>query len=217
MPGIDPRLELCCRSIMKPPSGRFVIRMSCALRGLLRDKALRTGQSLNQLCVSRLQAGVRHCTAPKASAPRTSLVSEDFLNQIVQRWRSDLLGVVLFGSAARGDATEDSDIDLLLVLRPGKRITRDLYRDWDDFCVECAGAQDWACLSPHFASLPANVRDAGGLWHETALDGTPLWEQDRRVSRFLGSVREAMGLGKIRRRMLHGSLYWVKEFEEADA
>ncbi|MGA8302718.1 MAG: nucleotidyltransferase domain-containing protein [Thermoplasmata archaeon] len=34
--------------------------------------------------------------------------------------------VVLFGSAARGEATEDSDIDLLIILRPGQVVRRAL-------------------------------------------------------------------------------------------
>jgi len=201
---------------MKEPSGRFVIRMSGALHGRLRDEAMRTGQSLNQLCVSKLQAGGGPCTVPGEAMAHASLIPAGFLDKTVRRWHGDLLGVILFGSAARGDATGHSDIDLLLVLRPDKPVTRDLYRFWDDFCRECGGTQDLSRISPHFASLPGSVREAGGLWYEVALDGTPMWEQDHLVSRFLGSVRECMSRGKIRRRMLHGSPYWVRAFNQAD-
>ena len=129
----------------------------------------------------------------------------------------ELVGLILFGSSARGDATEDSDTDLLLVMRPGMKIARDLYRLWDEFRREDSGAEEAGKISPHFVILPGSVPAAGGLWYEAALDGIVLWEIGSQVSRFLGSVREAMGQGKIRRRMLHGSPYWIKEYKESDA
>ena len=58
------------------------------------------------------------------------------MNQIVKEFREEigilygkrLKRVILYGSWARGDATEDSDIDLLIVLEgeviPGKEIDR---------------------------------------------------------------------------------------------
>ncbi len=190
---------------MKQPSGKFVIRMPGALHGRLKDEARQTGQSLNQICVAKLQA-----QEPPLAA--TGIISPDFLDNIRRRWREDLLGVVLFGSTARGEATEGSDIDLLMVMRPQVKIVRSLYRLWEELCRDYTGAQDSERISPHFVSLPGNVREAGGLWYEAALDGIALWAGDHRVMRFLASVREAMSRGQIRRRMLHGSPYWVKEF-----
>ena len=197
---------------MKQLSGKFVIRMPAALHARLKDEARRTGQSLNQLCIAKLQAREPSIAGFGTATVQTGIISPDFLDKIIQQWQEDLVGVVLFGSAARGDATEDSDIDLLLVMRPQVKILRSLYRVWEQFCRERAGAQDLSSISPHFVSLPGSVREAGGLWYEAAIDGIGLWERDRQVSRFLGSVREAMGQGKIQRRMLHGSPYWVKDF-----
>jgi predicted nucleotidyltransferase len=202
---------------MKEASGRFVIRMSGALHGRLRDEAMRTGQSLNQLCVGKLQADGRSRSDPGDAAAHARWIPAGCLENIVRHWQGDLVAVILFGSAARGDANDDSDIDLLLVMRPDKPITRNLYRIWDEFCGECGGTQDWSRISPHFASLPGSVREAGGLWYEVALDGIVLWDLDHQVMRFLGSVREAMGRGKIQRRMLYGYPYWIKEFKEGDA
>jgi uncharacterized protein len=49
-----------------------------------------------------------------------------------QRFGSDLMSVVLFGSRARGEARPESDIDLLVVIRglPGRRFER--YQGWRD-------------------------------------------------------------------------------------
>ncbi len=197
---------------MKKPSGRFVIRMSGALHARLKREAMSTGQSLNQVCISRLRANKNIVAELGVRTAEPKLVFPDFLKAAMQRWPEELIGMILFGSAARGDATEDSDIDLLLVMNREVKIARDLYRLWDDFCRERFGAQEHGNISPHFVNLPESVQEAGGLWYETAIDGIVLWESDRKVSGFLASVRAAMGQGKIRRRMLHGSPYWIKEF-----
>jgi hypothetical protein len=202
---------------MKRPSGRFVIRMPEALHRRLREEAMRTGRSLNQLCVARLSAGGESLVGTGAVTAHAGILPSDFLDEVVRRWLGKLVGLILFGSSARGDATEDSDTDLLLVMRPGMKIERGLYRLWDEFRREDSGAEDSGKISPHFVILPGSVLEAGGLWYEAALDGIVLWEIDSQVSRFLGSVREAMGQGKIRRRLLHGSPYWIKEYQESDA
>lgn len=186
--------------------------MTGTLHGWLKAEALRRGQSLNQVCISKLQANGSPIAGSGTMTATTELIIPDFLDAVVRRWPNELLGLILFGSAARGDATEDSDIDLLLVMEPEVKIARGLYRLWEEFCHEYRGAQDHGRISPHFVGLPGSVREAGGLWYETAIEGIVLREGGHQVSRFLGSVREAMGQGKIRRRMLHGSPYWIKEF-----
>jgi predicted nucleotidyltransferase len=202
---------------MNPASGKFVIRMPAALHMRLREEAARTRQSLNQLCVRKLQENVSVLGSPGGSQMQQGIVSCDLVAAIVNRWGAELVGLVLFGSAARGDATEASDIDLLLVMTPEAPISRACYRAWDEFCIEHSGAWDLDRVSAHFVHLPVDVRDAGGLWYEASLDGFILWDRGRQAMRFLGSVREAMGQGKIRRRMLHGSPYWIKNFEVSDA
>jgi hypothetical protein len=199
---------------MKQCSGRFVIRMPGSLHLRLKEEAMHAAQSLNQWCVARLKAREQ---ASAWSGAQDGPISSPFLEKIVQRWGEDLDGLVLFGSAARGDATEDSDIDMLLIMTRRVKIARTLYGDWEEFCRQHAGTQDPCRVSPHFVALPASVPEAGGLWYETALDGIVLWQRDEGVSRFLRSVRVAMAEGSIRRRVVHGSPYWVKKFEKIDA
>ena len=197
---------------MKQPSGKFVIRMPGDLHARLRQEAVSAGQSLNQVCIAKLRANRSPIADLGAMSAARDLIFPGFMDAVLRRWRDELIGLVLFGSTARGDATEGSDIDLLLVMNPEVKIGRNLYRLWEEFCHEYCGVQDYDRISPHFVSLPGSVRDAGGLWYETAIEGMILWESDRQVSRFLGSVRAAMGQGKIRRRMVHGSSYWIKKF-----
>ncbi len=194
---------------MKPCSGRFVVRLPEVLHAELRDEAVRTGKSLNQVCIERLQGRVagRHDAGARV-APAGSPAPE-VVREIVRQWSGKLAGLVLFGSAARGDETGESDIDVLLVMKPEVKITRALYLPWDEFCER--QTQDLGRVSPHFVALPGDVRDAGGLWYEAAIEGIVLWEEEGRVSGFIRSVRRAMAEGRIRRRTLHGSPYWIKE------
>jgi len=200
---------------MKRASGKFVIRMPETLHARLKREAVSKGQSLNQICVARLQANVPPLAGFATSSTAASFAFPGFLDAAIRRWEDELVGIILFGSAARGEATEVSDIDLLLVMRPEVQIDRGLYRQWEDFCREQGSAQAFVEISPHFVRLPGSVEEAGGLWYETAIEGIVLWETDHRVSRFLASVRSAMSQGKIRRRMAHGCPYWTKEFKGA--
>ena len=45
---------------------------------------------------------------------------ESFLERLQEREGDNLLRVVLFGSVARGDAKEDSDIDVLVLVKNGE-------------------------------------------------------------------------------------------------
>jgi predicted nucleotidyltransferase len=126
------------------------------------------------------------------------------VSTVLAQWESELEGLVLFGSASRGDLWETSDIDLLLVVRDGIEITRDLYRKWE-------AASVWnERVSPQFVALPETEETAGGVWLEAAIDGIVLWDRDLRVSRLLGQLRRAMAEGRLIRRYAHGQPYWVR-------
>jgi predicted nucleotidyltransferase len=55
-------------------------------------------------------------------------ILKEFKNEIEKLYGKKLKNIILYGSWARGDATEESDIDLLIVLEdtiiPGKEIDR---------------------------------------------------------------------------------------------
>ncbi len=63
-----------------------------------------------------------------AKATEIKKVLEEFKKEIKKLYGDRLERIVLYGSYARGDATEDSDIDLLVVLKgkvsPGEEIDR---------------------------------------------------------------------------------------------
>lgn len=102
-------------------------------------------------------------------------ISTGLLNRIKERlkvtFRDRLKGIILYGSEARGDATEDSDIDLLVLLEGPVKALGDLRIIVDalyplqlevDRPIHATPA-DFADYQAGEFSLYANVREEGVL------------------------------------------------------
>jgi predicted nucleotidyltransferase len=118
-----------------------------------------------------------------------------------------LLGVVLFGSTARGEDHLASDVDLLIVVASALPLTRRLYALWDKHL-------SGELYSPHFVHLPEDIASAGSIWFETAVDGVILYEVDRQISRFLSRIRRAIADGEVLRKIADGHPYWIRREED---
>jgi predicted nucleotidyltransferase len=182
-------------------SGKFVLRVGPELHRQLARQAKAAGQSLNEHCARRLGAG-----SPAMRFASFGL-DDAVVGALVNAFEPPPLGVVLFGSVARGEHTESSDMDLLVVLADGVRPTRALYRDLERE-VDLAGLRPAPSL--HLVSLPPRADDGGSLWCEVALDGVVLWEQGTQISSRLREVRQHISEGRRVRRHAYGRPYWVR-------
>lgn len=176
-------------------SGRFLIRMDPGLHAALREAARAAGTSLNDYCQHKLAAAGHGGLEPV----------ETVVGQAARILGPALLGVVAFGSWARGEATESSDVDILIVAEPGTEITRELYRRWDKSPLRWDGH----AVEPHFVLPPSQQGRLSGLWAEAAIDGIVLFERGFELSRRLASVRARIASGEITRRWSNGHPYWV--------
>ncbi len=185
----------------RPPSpgrlsGRFVLRLDPGLHAALKAAARERGVSLNDYCARRLAA------PPGLDAP------DDATRAVAHATRlfgGALLGIVVFGSWARGDAAADSDVDLLVVLDEGRPLTRDLYRHWDETPASWGGRP----VEPHFVHLPQAGR-VSGVWAEAALDGIVVFDRGYTVSRRLAGIRHDIVARRLVRRLVHGQPYWTE-------
>jgi hypothetical protein len=116
-----------------------------------------------------------------------------------------LVGVVAFGSWARQEMAEESDVDLLIIVDPRQEIDRGLYRSWDESPLFWNGHR----LEPHFVHLPEAGSRLSGLWAEVSVDGVVLFDRDLSVSQRLVEFRREIASGRIHRRHSHGQPYWV--------
>jgi predicted nucleotidyltransferase len=117
-----------------------------------------------------------------------------------------LVGIAAFGSWARGELADTSDIDLLVVVERGVSLTRSLYRTWDESPIRWRGR----AVEPHFVHLPPLEDTVSGVWAEVAIDGVVLFEMGFRISARLVRVRHDILNGRLRRRKAHGQPYWTE-------
>jgi hypothetical protein len=176
-------------------SGRFVLRIDPGFHAALREAARATGTSLNEYCARKLSFPTAAPVEPVVEAvTRAAAVAGDAL-----------LGVVAFGSWARREMGERSDVDILVVVENGLEVGRNLYRLWD----EAPPTWEGHLLEPHFVHLPEDGGRLSGLWAEVAIDGVVLFDREMGVSKRLADFRRTIASGGIYRRRSHGQSYWV--------
>ncbi|RLS82331.1 MAG: toxin-antitoxin system HicB family antitoxin [Planctomycetota bacterium] len=182
-------------------SGTFVLRLDPRLHAVLRHEAVAAGTSLNEWCS-------RSLAAPGAAG--LSAAAEAVV-MIRAGLGADLLGVVAYGSFARGELAAGSDVDLLVVLSEGVKITRSLYRQWDGVVPAWEGRE----IDLHFVHLPDGDDPVSGTWAEAGVCGIVLYDHDLLVSRRLIDIRSRIAGGELTRRMAQGQPYWIHEERDA--
>lgn len=105
-------------------------------------------------------------------SPRIAAGLGDFARALRVRFGDRIRELVLFGSRARGDAHEDSDVDVLVVV--------DGLSDWEkrevsDIAYDVnASSEHWIGISP-LACSTAEVREhrlrGRRIWHDIAAEG----------------------------------------------
>lgn len=151
------------------------------------------GLSLNEYCACKLAAkGV------EPAGPGGAVVA-----RAAAAFGGDLMGVVAYGSWARGEHTPDSDVDVLVVVEPRVPLTPGLYREWDDEPSFWCGHP----VEPHFAQPIGPGGPPTGTWVEAAIDGIVLFERGFALSRRLAAIRRRIVAGDIVRRSANGQPY----------
>ena len=178
-------------------SGRFLLRIEPGLHAALRTAAAAAGVSLNEYC------------ARKLAAPMEDLSPFELASAAVTRAAAvaggSLVGVVAFGSWARAELHDASDVDLLVVVDPTVELSRALYRRWDEEPVVWRGRR----VEPHFVTMPELSAPAVGLWAEAAVDGIVLFARGLELAARLAAIRRDLVEGRVVRKTAHGQPYWV--------
>jgi predicted nucleotidyltransferase len=178
-----------------PALSKILLRLPKDLHDAVKVRAAEADLSVNALLERYIAQGV--------TSSLNDDVSEKIINQAQKEFGSNCIGLLLFGSRARGDAHDTSDTDLLLVVENEVRIERSLYRRWDTTLPDG--------ISLNITHLPVTPREAGSLWLECALDAKILFDPSRRISKALSALKEYITSGHVVRRITHGQGFWVPQ------
>lgn len=177
-------------------TARVLLRLPIDLHRTLAKAALDASLSFNEFCVRRLRA--------PSDASGLSVVRSHVVSRARAVFAERLVGVLVLGSWARGEAGATSDIDVLIVIDTKTALTRDLYRAWDVDPLTFEGRT----IDAHFA----HPSDAGtaptAVWCEAAIDGIIWYDRDGAIAIRLGEVRRAIAEGRVVRAFVHGQPYW---------
>jgi hypothetical protein len=180
-------------------SGRFLLRIDPGLHAALRGSASAAGLSLNEYCARKLAAPVGELSAFDVAGAAVTRAAAVVAGALV--------GVVAFGSWARSELHDASDIDLLVVVDDDLELTRALYARWDEAPILVEGRR----AEPHFVTVPKGAAPPVGLWAEAAVDGIVLFARDLQLQARLAALRRELLEGRVVRKTAHGQPYWVAE------
>ncbi|MCJ2670272.1 MAG: nucleotidyltransferase domain-containing protein [Candidatus Thermoplasmatota archaeon] len=134
-------------------------------------------------------------------------------------WHGDnLIGLLLFGSVARGDWDKDSDIDLLIVLRKLQKSKRDTLREVIELRRELRGSQEYKdCVSmgyyPTVEAYPLEMEEAKRfrrMYLDALTEGIVIFERESFLTELIGRFEERLrDIGARRIEIPSVGHYWV--------
>ncbi|MDI6819925.1 MAG: nucleotidyltransferase domain-containing protein [Candidatus Hodarchaeaceae archaeon] len=146
-------------------------------------------------------------------------VLERYCKILLGHFKDGLLGVLVFGSVARGDWTPDSDIDLLIVVEGWKKPTwerseellklRDELRNTGEFSR--AVRAGFVPIIQHYPLDKDEALRFHRMYLDACLDGIILFERDGFLTGVLEGVRKKLiEEGTRRVTTPSGEFYWVR-------
>lgn len=142
-------------------------------------------------------------------------VIDAFLAAVRARFGEDLITVVLFGSVARGTATDESDIDLLVVAQglPGRFMERTpisvaIRQQVEPALARLADRTGWQPYLSTIYLAPPEAADFRRIYLDMVDEAVVLFDRGGFFARVLEGVRERIRAWGARKVPIGDSHYW---------
>jgi predicted nucleotidyltransferase len=140
--------------------------------------------------------------------PKIEQQLKRFLEVLQSRWGQDLVSVVLFGSWARGDPKEESDIDLLLIREGFPRSRLDRHKEIFD--AARAVSKEFASQISAIPLMPEEATAVRPFYLGILTSHVFLFDRDGFFQRILDRLAQRLrALGSERRLDRDGYEYWI--------
>lgn len=123
------------------------------------------------------EGNLSHFVSVGPEIPRAAYRFVELVDELSREVKDQIIAVILFGSYARGDHDEHSDIDLLVLLK-------DTTPELD---VQVAALSSEAMAAGGFDEFLSPLRMSIAHWIQLARDGSPLYEEIQREGVLLWS------------------------------
>lgn len=137
-------------------------------------------------------------------------VIREFVEQVKNVFRDNLVSIVLFGSVARGDCREDSDIDMLVVMR---NLPQSFFKRIDLFIPIIEKARENASSKPLIQVYPLTVDEAAKnrpIYLDMLTDAIIIYDRDKFIEKVLERLwLKLKGLGAKKVKLKDGSWLWM--------
>ena len=112
--------------------------------------------------------------------PKLEEIMQELCNNLLETYQDQLIAVILFGSQARGDATPDSDFDVLVILKDLVQATKEIEKI--GFFLSPLCLKYSVVISNLFYSLSRFEKEQTTLIQNIKKEGIYFYEQRTRVS-----------------------------------
>jgi len=204
----------CSKVIEKKLSSARVVLSKLSREGYLLKR--RVGGRVEYSCIDPYEVLLRCCLDLKLKEEYLPLAYE-FLVQALKFLGDDLVSVVLYGSIARGDTHECSDMDLLLVARnlPRKFSERIEYlypikRRCSRRKIELWREKGIYCSIQIYPLLPSELKKFRPLFLDIVTDGVILFDRGNFMRRMMSQWRQKLKRAGAKKVVLPDKRwYWV--------
>lgn len=135
----------------------------------------------------------------------------ELLKKISDYYGENLLGLAIYGSAARGDLTVSSDIDLIIILKNSNLSPRERIQEFFEHIAEDVVLLGYSLALSPLIFTSEEIKPFNPFFLNFLEAFEVLYEREGTFSEILKRLQDYLNSGKIKRESLDGIIYYHYE------